>query len=213
MASSSKPNFSAPLPRAVFRFAPEPSGYLHIGHVKAVLLNDKLVTKNRAHGAKFILRFDDTNPQRVRRKNVESMQKDLELLGIHFDQVTYSSDSFDYLISLTEAMIAAGLLYADNSSAEEMKLQRKGKVGTASKCRHNRPEEKFIHWKEMLTGSEEGQKYVLRAKIDLTSSNKTLWDPVVYRCRPVSAGFPPHFRTGDKITFIQPTILPVPLLT
>ena len=105
----------------VTRFPPEPSGFLHIGHVKAAMLNYHY---SRMYGGKMILRFDDTNPINEKLEFVENIPRDLKTLGITPDQITYSSDYFDKIKELCEKLIKDGNAYADDTGAEEMKLQR-----------------------------------------------------------------------------------------
>ena len=116
----------------VTRFPPEPSGYLHIGHVKAAMMNFHYA---RMWKGKMILRFDDTNPINEKVEFVENIQRDLKLLDIVPDQITYSSDHFDKMKECCETLIKKGLAYADDTPAEEMKEQRD--EGIESKHRTN----------------------------------------------------------------------------
>ena len=122
----------ATMGNVVTRFPPEPSGFLHIGHVKAAMMNFHYA---RMWQGKMILRFDDTNPMNEKVEFVENIQRDLKLLDIVPDQVTYSSDHFDKLKECAETLIKNGLAYADDTPAEEMKEQRD--EGIESKNRAN----------------------------------------------------------------------------
>ena len=116
--------------QVVTRFPPEPSGYLHIGHVKAAMMNYHYA---RMYGGQMILRFDDTNPMNEKIEFVDNILRDLKTLGISPDQVTYSSDHFDMLQGMMRRLIDLGLAYADNTPAEEMKEQRDAGVESAAR--------------------------------------------------------------------------------
>ena len=172
----------------VTRFPPEPSGYLHIGHAKAALLNDFFA--HTKYKGKMILRFDDTNPTKEKQEYQDAIVKDCELLGVKPDQVTYTSDYFEDLYKLAIQMIKDGNAYADNTPQEEMRTEREQRV--ESKHRNSSVEDSLAHFEEMKSGSEEGTKWFVRAKLDMSSNNGALRDPVIYRCNPQ-----PHHRTGD----------------
>jgi glutamyl-tRNA synthetase len=133
--------------QVVTRFPPEPSGYLHIGHVKAAMMNFHYA---RMHGGKMILRFDDTNPMNEKVEFVENIIRDLKTLGITPDQVTYSSDHFDDLQEQMRRLIRDGKAYADNTPAEEMKEQRD--AGIESAHRTNTVEQNLQIFEGMLLG-------------------------------------------------------------
>lgn len=187
-----KANFAIDLPNAemgkvVTRFPPEPSGYLHIGHAKAAILNEYFA---HAYKGKLIIRFDDTNPTKERVEFQDSIIEDLALLGIKGDLVTYSSDYFVEMYDLAVLLIKAGHAYCDDTPLEKMREERM--VGDASARRERSVEDNLkIFTEEMKNGTEEGLKNCLRAKMDYTALNKALRDPVIYRCN-----LTPHHRTG-----------------
>ncbi|EME82476.1 uncharacterized protein MYCFIDRAFT_52738 [Pseudocercospora fijiensis CIRAD86] len=172
----------------VTRFPPEPSGYLHIGHAKAALLNDYFAHKK--YKGKLIVRFDDTNPSKEKEEFQDSILKDCELLGIKPDQVTYTSDYFQDLYERCVQMIKDGHAYADNTPQEQLQKERMEKI--ESQHRNDSIEDNLKHFEEMKTGSEEGKKWFIRAKLDMSSNNGAMRDPVIYRCNP-----DPHHRTGS----------------
>jgi glutamyl-tRNA synthetase len=174
--------------QVVTRFPPEPSGYLHIGHAKAATLNHYFA---KMYKGKLIIRFDDTNPTKERTEFEETILEDLRLLGITGDQVTHTSDYFDTLYDLALKVIKAGKAYTDNTIQEEMRHQRMH--GIASAHRDDSIEDNLKHFEEMKSGSEEGTKWCLRAKMSVDDPNKALRDPVIYRCNLM-----PHHRTGDQ---------------
>ncbi|KAG7822380.1 hypothetical protein KL919_004730 [Ogataea angusta] len=187
-----KANFEIDLPDAkdgqvVTRFPPEPSGYLHIGHAKAAILNQYFA---EAYHGKLIIRFDDTNPTKEKVEFQDSILEDLELLGIKGDRITYSSDYFQEMYDLAVKLIKEGKAYCDDTPLEQMRAERMD--GLKSARRDRSVEENLnIFTEEMKNGTEEGLKNCLRAKIDYTALNKTLRDPVIYRCN-----LTPHHRTG-----------------
>ncbi|TID15767.1 hypothetical protein CANINC_004296 [Pichia inconspicua] len=173
----------------VTRFPPEPSGYLHIGHAKAAVLNQYFANQYKG---KLIIRFDDTNPSKEKTEFQDSIIEDLELLGIKGDLITYSSDYFDKMYELAVQMIKEGKAYCDDTPLEQMRAERMD--GLKSARRDRSVEENLkIFTEEMKNGTEEGLKNCLRAKIDYTALNKTLRDPVIYRCN-----LTPHHRTGTQ---------------
>ncbi|EFR02332.1 glutamyl-tRNA synthetase [Nannizzia gypsea CBS 118893] len=173
----------------VTRFPPEPSGYLHIGHAKAALLNDFFAHKQS--GGTMICRFDDTNPSKENAEFQDSILHDLQLLGITPDRVSYSSDYFDLMFDLCTKLISSGKAYADNTDKAIMNHERRH--GIASKCRYISVDESLSHLLQMKSGSPEGQAWCIRAKISVDDLNRAMRDPVIYRCNPQ-----PHHRTGDK---------------
>ena len=172
----------------VTRFPPEPSGYLHIGHAKAALLNDYFA--HEKYNGKMILRFDDTNPLKEKQEYEDSIIKDLELMAIKPDQITHTSDYFQELHDFCVQIIKSGKAYADNTPQEQLRDERMNKVD--SKNRNNDIDENLRHFEEMKTGSSEGQKWYIRAKINMQDNNGAMRDPVIYRCSPE-----PHHRTGS----------------
>ncbi|GIZ47557.1 hypothetical protein CKM354_001064500 [Cercospora kikuchii] len=172
----------------VTRFPPEPSGYLHIGHAKAALLNDYFAHKK--YKGKLILRFDDTNPSKEKEEYQDSILKDCELLGIKPDVVSYTSDYFQNLYERCVQAIKDGLAYTDNTPQEQMQKERMERIESAH--RNDSVEENLKHFEEMKAGTDEGVKWSVRAKIDMSSNNGAMRDPVIYRCNPEA-----HHRTGN----------------
>ncbi|GKV39018.1 hypothetical protein SLEP1_g46855 [Rubroshorea leprosula] len=170
------------------RFAPEPSGYLHIGHSKAALLNQYFAQR---YQGQVIVRFDDTNPSKESNEFVENLLKDIETLGIKYETVTYTSDYFPQLMEMAEKLIREGKAYVDDTPREQMQKERMD--GIESKCRSNSVEENLKLWNEMVAGSVRGLQCCVRGKLDMQDPNKSLRDPVYYRCNPV-----PHHRIGSK---------------
>jgi len=173
------------------RFPPEASGFLHIGHAKAALLNDIYARK---YDGKLLIRFDDTNPRKEKEEFEEAILKDLKYLNVTYSptDVSHTSDHFELIIAKGTEMIQAGLAYCDPSTGLEMKEQRDGLV--ASPFRDTPVEKNLEIWGQMQAGTDEGAKYALRAKIDPRSPNGTMRDPVIFR---VITEYP-HTRTGDK---------------
>uniref|UniRef100_A0A0E0FJZ1 glutamate--tRNA ligase n=1 Tax=Oryza nivara TaxID=4536 RepID=A0A0E0FJZ1_ORYNI len=192
----SKQNISTPevdLPGAkvgevCVRFAPEPSGYLHIGHAKAGLLNKYFAERYKG---RLIVRFDDTNPSKESNEFVENVLKDVETLGIKYDIVTYTSDYFPQLMEMAENLIKQGKAYVDDTPKEQMRSERMD--GVESKCRNNTVQDNLSLWKEMINGTERGMQCCVRGKLDMQDPNKSLRDPVYYRCNT-----DPHHRIGSK---------------
>eukprot|EP00268_Persea_americana_P062378 TRINITY_DN79948_c0_g1_i1.p1 TRINITY_DN79948_c0_g1~~TRINITY_DN79948_c0_g1_i1.p1 ORF type:complete len:734 (-),score=153.77 TRINITY_DN79948_c0_g1_i1:276-2477(-) len=170
------------------RFAPEPSGYLHIGHSKAALLNKYFAQR---YQGRLIVRFDDTNPAKESNEFVENLLIDIETLGIKYDRVTYTSDYFPQLMEMAERLICEGKAYVDDTPREQMQKERMD--GIESKCRNNSVDQNLALWKEMIAASERGLQCCVRGKLDMQAPNKSLRDPVYYRCNPIS-----HHRIGSK---------------
>jgi glutamyl-tRNA synthetase len=164
--------------KVVTRFAPEPSGYLHIGHVKAAML---CFYAAKHFNGKMILRFDDTNPSKEKGEFLESIKEDLKRLEIVPNMVSYSSDHFPKLRELMTELIKKGKAYCDNINPDKMKEDRMNGVKSAK--RDTSIEENLKIWKEMQgeNPSDEIKKYCIRGKIDYQSANKCLRDPVFYR--------------------------------
>lgn len=174
--------------KVVTRFPPEPSGYLHIGHAKAAILNQYFA---KMYHGKLIIRFDDTNPSKENVEFEDSIVADLELLGIKGDQVTHSSDYFDKMYELAIQMIKEGKAYCDDTPTEQMREERG--EGIASKRRERTVEENLkVFTEEMTNATEEGSKNCLRAKVSVDNPNKAMRDPVIYRVNAT-----PHHRTGS----------------
>ncbi|KAK1430084.1 hypothetical protein QVD17_12587 [Tagetes erecta] len=194
---SSRPEVDLPdaeMGKVCLRFAPEPSGYLHIGHSKAALMNQYFAQR---YNGKVIVRFDDTNPAKESNEFVDNLLVDIKTLGINYENVTYTSDYFPQLMDMAEKLIKEGKAYVDDTPREEMQKERMD--GIDSKCRNNSVEENLTLWKEMISGSERGLQCCLRGKLDMQDPNKSLRDPVYYRCNPI-----PHHRIGSKYK-IYPT--------
>ncbi|KAJ1685513.1 hypothetical protein LUZ63_016903 [Rhynchospora breviuscula] len=191
--SNSSSSFEVDLPGAevgkvCVRFAPEPSGYLHIGHSKAALLNKYF---SERYNGRLIVRFDDTNPSKESEEFVDNLLKDIETLGIKYDRVTYTSDYFDVLMAMVEKMIKQGKAYVDDTPREQMQKERM--EGIESVCRSNTVEQNLAMWNEMLQGTERGKQCCVRGKLDMQDPNKSLRDPVYYRYNA-----DPHHRVGSK---------------
>ncbi|ORY72164.1 glutamyl-tRNA synthetase [Pseudomassariella vexata] len=174
----------------VCRFLPEPSGYLHIGHAKAALLSDFF--GHQAYKGQLRLRLDDTNPSKEKEEYQDAIVEDLALMGIKPDTLTYTSDYFDHLYNTCLGLIKSGNAYADDTDVDTMREER-GK-GIASKRRERTVEENLAIFDQMKSGTEEGLKNCIRAKISVDNPNKAMRDPVIYRCNTKD----PHHRTGTK---------------
>ncbi|KAJ6107580.1 Glutamyl/glutaminyl-tRNA synthetase class Ib [Penicillium sp. IBT 18751x] len=173
----------------VTRFPPEPSGYLHIGHAKAALLNDYFA--HEKYNGTMLLRFDDTNPSNEKQEFQDAIVEDLALMGIKPNKMTYTSDYFDELYEYCIKMIKTGHAYADDTDKETMAAQRWD--GIPSQRRELSIEESLARFDEMKKGTPEGLRWCIRAKISFDDKNKAMRDPVIYRCNPA-----PHHRTGSK---------------
>lgn len=175
----------------VTRFPPEPNGYLHIGHAKAICLNTGLAKK---YGGKCNLRFDDTNPVKEDEEFVNSIIDDVKWLGWEGD-VYYASDYFDVMYDCAVKLIRAGKAYVDDISPEEMKERRGTLTEPGQESAHrNRPiEESLRLFEDMRAGRVGDGELVLRAKIDMASPNINMRDPIIYRVVHAT-----HHRQGDK---------------
>ncbi|KAI4135199.1 MAG: hypothetical protein LQ347_000872 [Umbilicaria vellea] len=171
----------------VTRFPPEPSGYLHIGHAKAALLNDYFA--HEQYKGTMICRFDDTNPSKEKEEFQDAIVEDLALMGIKPDKTSYTSDYFEELYQYCMKMLNEGKAYADDTEQLTMKQERGD--GIASRRRDATVEENLSHFEEMRQGTEEGRRWCIRAKMSVDNPNKAMRDPVIYRCNPQ-----PHHRTG-----------------
>jgi glutaminyl-tRNA synthetase len=174
------------------RFPPEPNGYLHIGHAKAICLSFGI--KNSYNG-KTNLRFDDTNPSKEEEEYIESILKDVEWLGFKWDKLCYTSDYFDQLYDWAVMLIKAQKAYIDEQSGADISEQRTipKELGIESPFRNRPVEESLRLFEEMKNGLHEEGSMVLRAKVDMNSSNMHMRDPIMYRILKR-----PHLRTGDK---------------
>ncbi|WP_068597943.1 glutamine--tRNA ligase/YqeY domain fusion protein [Vaginella massiliensis] len=173
-----------------FRFPPEPNGYLHIGHAKAICLNFGLGEK---YNAPVNLRFDDTNPDKEEQEYVDSIREDVKWLGFNWAEERYASDYFQQLYDWAVMMIKEGKAYVDDQSSEIINEQRKnpGEPGIESPYRNRSAEENLELFERMKNGEFPEGSHVLRAKIDMTSPNMNMRDPVMYRILNR-----PHHRTG-----------------
>ena len=174
------------------RFPPEPNGYLHIGHAKAICLDFGIAEK---YGGKCNLRFDDTNPTKEDVEYVDSIKEDIRWLGFDWeDREYYASDYFGQLYDFAIDLIKKGLAYVDDQSSEEIAAQKgtPSEPGTNSPFRDRSLEENLDLFRRMNKGEFPEGSRVLRAKIDMASPNMHMRDPVIYRIL-----FHPHHRTGD----------------
>ena len=175
-----------------FRFPPEPNGYLHIGHAASICLNFGLGIK---YGAPVNLRFDDTNPAKEEQEYVDAIQKDIEWLGFEWADVLYSSDYFQKLYDWAVIMIKQGKAYVDDQDSKLI-AEQKGtptQAGIDSPFRNRSVEENLELFEKMKNGDFNEGTHVLRAKIDMTSSNMLMRDPLMYRILHRA-----HHRTGDS---------------
>lgn len=175
-----------------FRFPPEPNGYLHVGHTKAICINFGLGEK---YGAPVNLRFDDTNPEKEEQEFVDSIKKDVAWLGFKWDKELYASDYFHQLYDWAVQMIKDGKAYVDEQPSETITEQRKNPTepGIESPYRNRPVEESLDLFERMKNGEFEEGTMSLRAKIDMTSPNMNMRDPVMYRILKR-----PHHRTGTE---------------
>jgi glutaminyl-tRNA synthetase len=174
------------------RFPPEPNGYLHIGHAKAIVLNFGVAREN---GGTCNLRFDDTNPLTEEMEYADAIQEDVRWLGYDWDGLYFASDYFDQLYERAERLIGKGLAYVDDLSDEEIRELR-GTVtepGRESPYRDRSPEENLDLFRRMRAGEFPDGSRVLRAKIDMASPNMKMRDPLLYRIRHAD-----HYRTGSR---------------
>lgn len=175
------------------RFPPEPNGYLHIGHAKSILLNYGLA---KEYGGKFNMRFDDTNPTKEKTEFVESILEDIKWLGADWeDRLFFASNYFEQMYEAAVKLIKKGKAYVSDLTAEEMKEYR----GTLTQPGKNDPnrersiEESLVLFEKMKNGEFKDGEKTLRAKIDMTSPNINMRDPIIYRVAHMS-----HHNTGDR---------------
>ncbi len=175
-----------------FRFPPEPNGYLHVGHTKAICINFGLGEK---YNAPVNLRFDDTNPEKEEQEFVDAIKADIDWLGFKYDKELYASDYFDKLYDWAVQMIKDGKAYVDEQPSEDITAQRKNPFedGVESPYRNRPAEESLDLFERMKNGEFEEGAMSLRAKIDMKSPNMNMRDPVMYRILKR-----PHHRTGEK---------------
>lgn len=174
------------------RFPPEPNGYLHIGHAKAIALDFGLAQK---YGGVCNLRMDDTNPQKEDTEYVEAIKRDIEWLGFKWGNIYYASDYFQQLWDFAVALIKQGRAYVDEQTSEQI-AEQKGtptQAGVNSPFRDRPVEENLRLFHEMNSGKMEPGKMVLRAKIDMANPNMHFRDPIMYRVLNM-----PHWRTGTQ---------------
>jgi len=179
--------------RIVTRFPPEPNGYLHIGHAKSIALNFGIAQEFSGH---CNLRFDDTNPTREEQEYIDSIQADVKWLGYDWGtHVFYASDYFERLYEWAEELVRAGLAYVDDQSQEEIRIARGTltEAGRDSPFRERSVDENLDLLRRMKAGEFPNGARVLRARIDMSSGNINLRDPVLYRILHAT-----HPRTGDK---------------
>uniref|UniRef100_A0A671N4D0 Bifunctional glutamate/proline--tRNA ligase n=1 Tax=Sinocyclocheilus anshuiensis TaxID=1608454 RepID=A0A671N4D0_9TELE len=177
----------AEMGKVVVRFPPEASGYLHIGHAKAALLNQHYQLNFKG---KLIMRFDDTNPEKEKEDFEKVILEDVAMLHIKPDQFTYTSDHFPTILRMGEKLLQEGKAYIDDTPPDVMKQEREQRV--ESHNRKNSVEKNMQMWEEMKKGTEFGQTCCMRAKIEMNSNNGCLRDPTLFRCKNA-----PHPRTGS----------------
>lgn len=178
--------------KVVTRFPPEPNGYLHIGHAKSIVINFGLADE---FGGRTNLRFDDTNPLKEDQEYVDAIKEDVEWLGYEWDGLFFASDYFDEMYDRAVLLIKKGLAYVDDLSADEIREYRGtlSEPGKESPYRDRSVEENLELFERMKNGEFANGEKVLRAKIDMSSPNINLRDPVIYRISHAT-----HHNTGDK---------------
>ncbi|MCA8922895.1 MAG: glutamine--tRNA ligase/YqeY domain fusion protein [Planctomycetes bacterium] len=177
--------------RVQTRFPPEPNGYLHIGHVKAICINFEIA---KEHGAVCNLRFDDTNPTKESVEYANAIEHDIRWLGYDWPKTLYASDYFEALHGFAIKLIKAGKAFVDHSSAEEIsRLRGRERGGEDSPYRNRSVEENLALFEKMCAGELAEGECVLRAKIDMRHPNPNLRDPTLYRIMKAT-----HHRTGDR---------------
>ncbi|RDW69310.1 hypothetical protein BP6252_08330 [Coleophoma cylindrospora] len=182
-----------PMESVVTRFPPEPNGYLHIGHAKAISINFGFA---KFHGGKCNLRFDDTNPEAEEEKYFTAIEEMVAWLGFKPDKVTYSSDNFDELYLMAEKLISKGRAYVCYCTDVEINEQRGGKDrGARSQCKHSTQsvEYNLAEFRAMRDGKYKPREACLRMLQDITDGNPQMWDLIAYRILDQA-----HHRTGDK---------------
>lgn len=176
----------------ITRYPPEPNGYMHIGHAFSFLYQYHL-----AHevGGKTFLRFDDTNPAGESEEYADSIKRDITWLGLDWEELHYASDYFEMMYNLAVGLIKKGLAYVDDSTEEDIRSMRGSLTtpGTPSKYRNRSVDENLDYFQRMRKGEFKEGDRVLRAKIDLSSANMNMRDPILYRIM-----FMNHYRTGNE---------------
>ena len=186
-------NYGKPV---ITRFPPEPNGYLHIGHAKAICLNFGLAQK---FNGKCFLRFDDTNPEKESIEYINAIQEDVKWLGFHWDgEAKYASDYFETLFELAVELIKKNLAFVDDGSIEEIRSMRGTltEVGRESPFRNRSVDENLELFYQMKEGKFNDKDKVLRAKIDMASGNMNLRDPIIYRIKKMN-----HPRTKNWVIY------------
>ena len=176
----------------MFRFPPEPNGYLHIGHASSICLNFGLGEK---YNAPVNLRFDDTNPIKEEREFVDAIKRDVAWLGYQWAKECYASDYFQQLYDWAVELIKNGDAYVDSQTSEAI-AEQKGtptQPGTESPYRSRSIQENLDLFEQMKNGETTEGAHVLRAKIDMASANMLMRDPIMYRCV-----HKPHHRTEGE---------------
>jgi glutaminyl-tRNA synthetase len=183
-----------PMTPVITRFPPEPNGFLHIGHAKAILVNFGFA---KYHGGKCWLRYDDTNPEAEEQIYYDSILEMIEWLGFHPEKITYSSDNFDRLYEHAEQLIKQGKAYVCHCDDTQIKLQRGGEKGATPRyrCSHadQTVEENLKQFRDMKDGKYKPREAFLRMKQDITNPNPQMWDLAAYRILDAE-----HFRVGEK---------------
>ena len=174
------------------RFPPEPNGYLHIGHAKSICLNFGTAKK---YGGKCNLRYDDTNPVKEDMEYVNSIEEDVRWLGFEWDEKRWASDYFDTMYDAAIELIKKGKAYVCELTAEQMKEYRGTltEPGKESPYRNRSVDENLALFEDMRSGKYSDGEAVLRAKIDMSSPNINMRDPIIYRVAHAT-----HHNTGDK---------------
>ncbi|XP_014679662.1 PREDICTED: bifunctional glutamate/proline--tRNA ligase-like [Priapulus caudatus] len=172
--------------KVVVRFPPEASGYLHIGHAKAALLNEYY---QKSFDGKLIMRFDDTNPAKEKADFEKVILEDVVMLDIKPDMYSHTSDHFATILGMCEKLLRDGRAYVDDTPAEKMKQEREARE--ESQNRSNCVEKNVKMWEDMKQGTAYGKTCAVRAKIDMQSDNGAMRDPTIYRCKNEE-----HVRTG-----------------
>ncbi len=176
----------------VTRFPPDPNGFLHLGHARAIIMNYTLA---KDYGGRFHLRFDDTNPVTEDAIFMDSMKRDIAWLGCHWDELYYASDYFDTMYEKAMLLVEKGLAYVCELPPEKIREYRGDlkNPGTESPYRDRPIEENIRLFKGMKNGDYADGQMVLRAKIDMSSPNMNMRDPIIYRIQRS-----PHYNTGNK---------------
>lgn len=193
--------------RVQTRFPPEPNGYLHIGHAKAICINFGAKEK---FGGTCNLRFDDTNPVKEDTEYVEAIEEDIKWLGFKWDNVYFASDYFDYLYECAIKLIKKGKAFVCDLTPEQQREYRGTltEPGRESPYRNRSIEENLDLFQRMTDGEFPEGSHVLRAKIDMASPNLNMRDPIIYRIM-----YARHHRTGDKwcVTRCMTLRIPFPM--